>query len=47
MDKPYPNVGISDLSWSFDSNFLATLNGKIKLLDIRNHDFLLIFNLKN
>ena len=29
MDKPFPNVGISDMSWSYDSNFLATKNGKL------------------
>lgn len=29
MEKPNPPLGISNLSWSFDSNFLATKNGVI------------------
>lgn len=27
-EKPNPPVGVSEISWSFDSNFLATKNGK-------------------
>ncbi len=27
MDKPSPSVGVSEISWSFDSNFVATKNG--------------------
>jgi hypothetical protein len=26
-EKPNPNIGIFGMSWSFDSNFLATKNG--------------------
>lgn len=35
-DKPNPSIGISDMSWSFDSNFLATKNGNsYNLLQIK------------
>ncbi len=27
LDKPNPMIGVSEMSWSFDSNFLATRNG--------------------
>lgn len=33
MDKPNPSIGVSEISWSFDSNFLATKNG---IIDIYN-----------
>lgn len=26
LEKPYPMIGVSEMSWSFDSNFLATKN---------------------
>jgi hypothetical protein len=26
LDKPFPMIGIQEMSWSFDSNFLATKN---------------------
>ena len=28
MGKPNPQVGLGMMAWSFDSNFLATRNGK-------------------
>ncbi len=28
LDKPNPALGVGEMSWSFDSNFLATKNGK-------------------
>lgn len=28
LDKANPMIGVSEMSWSFDSNFLATKNGK-------------------
>ena len=29
MSKPNPQVGIGIMAWSYDSNFLATRNGKV------------------
>jgi hypothetical protein len=28
MDKPFPSIGVGEISWSHDSNFVASKNGK-------------------